>query len=440
MARESDRSARESRQKAENDDGSATTPKGTSKAPGASDSDAASSEAEKSANPSGRTVAEFQEHRDRELREILGKRSDDTKEARAIVKEFAAAWLPRRAAELDILLPALRDAGVDDEKTTAVEIRSDIVSLLLAHLIDTGAREGAEAGLEALSDALEAVIAASAAQRAGLSDSSGVDASALGSRLNARYERMTSRFADLDEAVGEALDLLAPRKLSVFPKRQQSGKEQSMARYSEMRERDDRGRFLPEDEREYSRGGYRNEAARYADENGRRVSGRYEDDDRPMRRGRDDDDDGRYGRRGEGRGHGGWFGDPEGHSEAARRAWRSGEHGESGWFGDPDGHSEASRRAWREGEHGESGWFGDPRGHSEAARRGWETGHEGNYRQARPRYDEDTRRGGSSGYEGPRSRYEDLDDYEPRGRGHSGWSGDPEGHSEASRRGWAQRR
>ena len=26
------------------------------------------------------------------------------------------------------------------------------------------------------------------------------------------------------------------------------------------------------------------------------------------------------------------------------------------------------------------------------------------------------------------------------GRGHGGWSGDPEGHSEASRRGWENRR
>lgn len=438
MARESDRSAREGRQRTENDDSPATPPKATSKASGA-DSESASGEAETTADLSGRSIAEFQETRDGELREILSKRSDDAKQARAIVKEFAAAWLPRRAVELELLLPALRDAGADDEKTTAVEIRGDIVSLLLAHLIITGARQGAGVGLAALSDALDAAIAASAAQRESLSDKPGVEVSALASRLTARYERMKSRFADLDEAVGEALDLLAPRRLSVFPKRQRSGKEQSMARYSEMRERDDRGRFLPEDEREYSRGGYRNESARYPDEYGRRAGGRYEDDDRPMRRGRDDDD-GRYGRRGEGRGHGGWFGDPEGHSEASRRGWRSGEHGESGWFGDPEGHSEASHRAWREGEHGDSGWFGDPRGHSEAARRGWETGHEGNYRQARSRYEEDTRRGGSGGYEGPRSRYEDLDDYEPRGRGHGGWSGDPEGHAEASRRGWAQRR
>jgi hypothetical protein len=33
-------------------------------------------------------------------------------------------------------------------------------------------------------------------------------------------------------------------------------------------------------------------------------------------------DDDRGGRGGGGRGQGGWFGDPRGHSEASRRGWR----------------------------------------------------------------------------------------------------------------------
>lgn len=99
-----------------------------------------------------------------------------------------------------------------------------------------------------------------------------------------------------------------------------------------------------------------------------------------------------------GRARGGWFGDPEGHSESAQRGWERSDHGPSGWFGDAAGHSQASRRGWEKEEHGPSGWFGDPEGHSEASRRGWERG-----------------------------------DHGP-----SGWYGDPEGHSEASRRGWGE--
>ncbi len=70
-------------------------------------------------------------------------------------------------------------------------------------------------------------------------------------------------------------------------------------------------------------------------------------------------------------GHGGWFGDPEGHSEAAHRGWENPEHRPSGWFGDPEGHSEAAHRGWENPEHRPSGWFGDPEGHSRAARKGW---------------------------------------------------------------------
>lgn len=201
-----------------------------------------------------------------------------------------------------------------------------------------------------------------------------------------------------------------------------------MARYSNMRERDEQGRFLLEEDREYSRGGPRR---RYEDEVDYRSS------PRSVSRGRDADEG--YRRSDEGRGHGGWFGDSEGHSEASRRGWRSSDHGESGWYGDPEGHSEASRRGWQRSDHRESGWFGDPEGHSEAARRGWDEGNrsqrrddEGSYR-SRSRYDDERR--------ARRMRHEDEDERSSRGRdrGHGGWFGNSEGHSEASRRGWDRR-
>ncbi len=54
-------------------------------------------------------------------------------------------------------------------------------------------------------------------------------------------------------------------------------------------------------------------------------------------------------------GQGGWFRDPEGHSEASERGWENPEHRASGWFGDPEGHSRASRKGWGEEEEGYSG-------------------------------------------------------------------------------------
>lgn len=241
--------------------------------------------------------------------------------------------------------------------------------------------------------------------------------------------------------------------------------------YRRTPDRDDEGRFVSEDERGYrssSRGG------------SSRSRSRYEDDDDDYRSSRSS-----------GRGQGGWFGDPEGHSQASERGWEDRGHsrsvssrggssrsryeddddrssrsssgrgrGHGGWFGDPEGHSKASERGWEDrGQsrsassrggssrsryeddddddrrsssgrgRGHGGWFGDPEGHSEAAERGWED--RGHSRSA-------SSRGGSS-----RSRYEDNDDdrrgSSGRGRGHGGWFGDPEGHSEAAERGWEDR-
>ena len=154
--------------------------------------------------------------------------------------------------------------------------------------------------------------------------------SALGEQMKARYERVKRRFANFDQTIGEAMDMLAPRSLSVSSTRRQIRRENDMPRYSNTPDRDEQGRFLPEHDREYSRGGYRggqerDESCPSTSEGGRRSRGRYEEDEgngggrHSMSRGRYENDDDRYSGRGEDRGHGGWFGDSEGHSEASRR-------------------------------------------------------------------------------------------------------------------------
>ncbi len=267
----------------------------------------------------------------------------------------------------------------------------------------------------------------------------------------------------------------------------QLSQEHNMARGSSStmeRERDERGRFVSDDDddRDYrrrssSRSRYDDDDRRHSmsarDDEGRFVSSR-------SRYGDDDDDDYRRGRRS----HGGWFGDPEGHSEASRRGWDNPDHGRSGWYGDPEGHSEASHRGWderggsrsryrdddrrrsmparddegrfmssrsryeryddddddRRGGRGLGGWYGDPEGHSEASRRGWDErgGSRGRYRdddddrrRYMPAWDDEGR------FTSSRSRYDDDDDndYRRGHRGHGGWYGDPEGHSQAARRG-----
>ena len=424
------------------------------------------------------------QHRD--LQATLAKRSDIGADPSAIVKEFAIAWLPHMAVEYEILVPALKDAGVDEDKIAAIAIQKDIINILLADLLRDESGQFGQAKLEALAKQVDALLAGADREDNGLfAIVSAAESSipGLNAQMKARYDRTKQRFANMDEAIGEAMVMLAPRRLSVPPGSRQNRREFEMSRYSNMRERDDQGRFVSDDESGYrgSRGASRDrdDQGRFMSESGRSSRGRYEDDDDrrysrggPERdengrfmseggsrsRGRYDDEDERYGRRSigrerddegrfmsrggsyEGRGHGGWFGDSEGHSEASRRGWDNPQHGESGWYGDSEGHSQASRRGWDNPRHGESGWYGDPQGHSEASRRGWEHGHEGDYRsRSSSRYDDDDRR-----YESRRSsRYPD-DDRNERGNGgrggHGGWSGDPEGHSEVARRGWQNRR
>ena len=72
-------------------------------------------------------------------------------DARAMAREFATQWLPRRVVEAEILAPALEDAGVDENKMAAVGIREDLLNLLLVDLMENGASPSAEAKLDALS-------------------------------------------------------------------------------------------------------------------------------------------------------------------------------------------------------------------------------------------------------------------------------------------------
>lgn len=217
-----------------------------------------------------------------------------------------------------------------------------------------------------------------------------------------------------------------------------------MPRYNDMPERDSHGRFVSDDDhRGYGRHGgstyrERDRYGRFMSENGHngRYSSRHDEDDRRYSSHRDDD----YGRE---HSHGGWFGDPRGHSEASRRGWehrreddgRGSYSRSSSRYEDDDDDRRSSRGHYDDYSHdrGQGGWFGDHEGHSEASRRGWEyrrgQDERGTYGRSSSRYGDDDRR---------YSRHRDDDHSRDHGQG--GWFGDYEGHSEASRRGWDNRR
>lgn len=92
---------------------------------------------------------------------------------------------------------------------------------------------------------------------------------------------------------------------------------------------------------------------------------------------RESDDGERYDRGSYGRGRSGgsgWYGDSEGHSRAAHEGWENREGGGRSRMSsrDEDDDRYSSRGSSGSRGTGHGGWFGDPRGHSEAARRGWQ--------------------------------------------------------------------
>ncbi len=371
--------------------------------------------------------AELLKAQHQELQSTLAKRSDANADQSAIIREFAVLWLPHQAVEEEIVVPALKDSGFDQAKIVASEIRKDLINILLADLLQDEDEESVEPRLEALAREFDALIEAHQADeesiRTSIQSAEG-ESPSLGSRLTTRYERLKQRFADIDDNFEEAVDMLAPRRLSA-----PSGRRQSR-RYSDTRDRRQQARF--EDDSGHFRGGpERDDRGRFLSEGGSRSRSRFQGDDEHYgprslgSMGRDRDDEGRVALRGgyEGRGQRGWYGDPEGRSEAARRGGQSrpreydederyrsrgGDQGRerSGWYGDAEGHSEASRRGWERSGHGESGWYGDPEGHSRAARRGWDEGREEEGRYgSRSRYEDDNRQG-YQGRRGP-SEYDD---------------------------------
>jgi hypothetical protein len=391
--------------------------------------------AEKEKQGAEQSGAELLKAQHQELQSTLAKRSHANADHSAIVKEFAALWLPHQAVEEEIVVPALKDSGFDEAKIVASEIRKDLINILLADLLQDEDEESAEPRLEALARQFDALIEAHQTDeesiRTAIQSAEG-ESPSLGSRLATRYDRLKQRFADIDDNFEDAVDMLAPRRLSVPSRRRQS------RRYSDTRERRQQARF--EEDNGYSRGGpERDDQGRFLSEGASRSRSRFQGDDEHYgprslgSMGRDRDDEGRFAPRGapyEGRGQRGWYGEPEGRSEAMRgggqgrpreydederyRSRGGGQgRGRSGWYGDPEGHSEASPRGWQRSGHGESGWYGDPEGHSRAARRGWDESREGEGPYgSRSRYEDDNRQG----YQG-RPRPSEYDDQRrpPRG-------------------------
>lgn len=275
---------------------------------------------------------------------------------------------------------------------------------------------------------------------------------------------LLEQILDQEKQTNEKLNQLAMNEVNNDAQEQQDTtlqKGKTMARYDQdrqgsgnrsrrggnnMPERDEEGRFMSDDDNRGQREGSRYQDDDYRDERDDRSyslrsnrNDEYDDDyeDQQFSSDQDDDDydDNRSsisGGRGEGRG---WFGDSEGHSQAARqnRGGRSGRsRSMSRSSGDDDrnggGGRSRSNRASGQGR----GWFGDSEGHAEAGRHSHDNDRGSRSASGGGRSRSSSSSRGSSSRSGGRSS--------SRGQGHGGWFGDSEGHSEAARQRWEGRR
>lgn len=370
--------------------------------------------------------------------------NENEEEKRKLARQVCLELIVHTKIEEEIFYPACREKDVEDELLDEAQVEHDGAKVLIADLLrDSPGDEYYDAKVKTLSEYIKHHVGEEEKPRSGIlakAQRAGVDMAALGEKLQARKTELMAESEALCSQPPQ------PRSFTFNRPRRQSQETSHMPRYdddnrgsrSNYRERDDQGRFMSDDDNgrssrsSRSSRGSRSGSGWYGDPEGHSQASREGWDERysgrQSRSRYDDDDDYRRSSSSRGgRGQGGWFGDPEGHSQASREGWRHSSHEGSGWYGDPEGHSEASREGWRHSSHEGSGWYGDPEGHSEASREGWDDRGRGRSRSSRSRDDDDdddrrSSRGGRGG-----------------GRGHGGWFGDPEGHSQASREGWRDR-
>lgn len=378
--------------------------------------------------------------------------SDDDDRKNELVRQICSELIIHTKLEEEIFYRACREAIEEEDLMREAQVEHDSAKVLIADLMQGDADDPyRDAKVSVLAEQIKHHVGEEEKPDEGIfakAQAHGIVDDNLARRLRERKGELQRRAAEQRPTRAVSIQL--------------SALENDMARYSNDRDRDDRGRFMSDDD-DYRRGG-NGGSGRDRDDRGRFMSddrddrgngrggwfgdseghsraarSRFDDEDRRggSRGGRDDDDDGR------GHGRGGWFGDSEGHSQAARSRFddddrrggspgrgrdddddgRGRGHGRGGWFGDSEGHSRAARSRFDDDDrrsgrgrgddddgrgHGRGGWFGDSEGHSRAAR---------------SRLDDDRRSSGSRG----------RDDDDGRGHGRGGWFGDSEGHARAAR-------
>jgi hypothetical protein len=361
-----------------------------------------------------------------------GEKDNDRKAE--IAKQICQELIVHTLLEEEIFYPAVREKADDEDKLDEAQVEHDSAKGLIAELLEGEPTDDFyDAKVKVLSEQIKHHVAEEEEPHKGIfaiAEKKKLDIKELGQELAQRKEELLKEMGAAGQRPPQTVSFTAhPRSGSQPGSSRSTTKEKMMPNQytGGYRDRDERGRFTDDNDQRGRRGQYS-------------QGGRYEDDDDDNRsygggmsgaNYRDRDEEGRFtsGSRG---------GRYQSRSADYRNQDRDYDRddrqrgGGQGWYGDSQGHAEAARRGWDERQYGRSDDRDDYRGGNRGS----------NYRDR----DEEGRftSGGRGDY---RSRSADYDDdrRSSRGRGqqehdHGGWYGDSEGHSEASRRGWQNRR
>ncbi len=312
-----------------------------------------------------------------------------------IAKQACNALTIHAILEEEIFYPACREL-IDDEPLDEAQVEHDSAKVLINELTNGSPEDPFfDAKFKVLAEQVKHHIQ----EEEGRPDSIFAKVEAAGADLTAIGEQLKERKAQLANLVGRGA---VQAEVRSFTSAKNLIQGEQGARSSQRGGREDESRA----------------SSRYRDEE---DAGRRRDD---QGRFMGDEDDGH--RRGQERSY------REGSERERDRGYRSSSQGRAPYA--QEGHSSRGERTPERDEHGR--FVSDEEQPGQGRSRAREDEHE-----RRSYRDEDERRGASS--QGGGRRYEQRsreDENDDDRRGHSGWFGDPEGHAEASRRGWEHRR
>src|SRR5581483_1403993 len=168
--------------------------------------------------------------------------SESENEKTTLVKQVCKELIIHTMLEEEIFYPTCREKGVEEDMMDEAQVEHDSAKLMIGDLLEGEPDdEFYDAKVKVLSEYIKHHVGEEEKPRNGIfakAQKAGVDMDALGEEIQTRKQEL---MGEIDEN-----DLEAPEPRSIHVN--EGSQEDYMARYSNERDRDERGRFMSEDD------------------------------------------------------------------------------------------------------------------------------------------------------------------------------------------------